>query len=153
MKVYLHCVLCTINMEIQSTHLRVILTVFVCFARSLIVVETVPIENAKPDELFTSCAALAKHGYEGYKCTPAIRCEDGYIVSDTIDGPLSAKSENANLRGSELDASNYECPKTAPRSEYDDYYYGDDYDYDEDEEEMICCRDPKFFGKGIQYEI
>ena len=138
-------------MEINSTNLRVIVTVFVCFARSLIVVETVPVDNAKPNELFTSCGDLAKDGYEGYKCTPASRCQDGYIVSDAIDDLLSAKSENSNLRNDELDASNYGC-ETVVRSEYDDYYY-DNYDYDEDEQELICCRDPQFFGKGIVHEI
>ena len=138
-------------MEINSTNFRVIVTVFVCFARSLIVVETVPVDNAKPNEVFTSCGDLAKDGYEGYKCTPASRCKDGYIVSDAIDDLLSAKSENSNLRNDELDASNYGC-ETVVRSEYDDYYY-DNYDYDEDEQELICCRDPQFFGKGIVHEI
>ena len=115
-------------------------------------VETVPVDTAKPDEVFTSCGDLAKDGYEGYKCTPASRCEDGYIVSDAIDDLFSAKSENSNLRNDELDASNYGC-ETAPRSEYDDYYYDENYDYEGDEQEMICCRDPQFFGKGIVHEI
>ena len=114
-------------------------------------VETVPVDNAKPNEVFTSCGDLAKDGYEGYKCTPASRCEDGYIVSDAIDDLFSAKSGNSNLRTDELDASNYGC-ETAPRSEYDDYY-SDDYYYEGDEQEMICCRDPQFFGKGIVHEI
>ena len=138
-------------MEINSTNLRVIVTVFVCFAWSLIVVETVPVDNAKPNEVFTSCEDLGKDGYEGYKCTPASRCEDGYIVSDAIDDLLSAKSENSNLRNDELDASNYGC-ETVVRSGYDDYY-SEDYYYEEDEQELICCRDPQFFGKGIVHEI
>lgn len=123
-------------------------------------VETVPVESSKPDELFTSCSQLSKHGYEGYECTHPSRCHKGYIVSDVIDGIVSAKSKTSNLRSTELVASNYECPQVVPSSEndyYEDYdYYITDYSvrkkrytgYEQDGEKFICCRDSNFLGKG-----
>ena len=107
-------------------------------------VETVPVESSKPDEVFTSCSELSKHGYEGYECTNPSRCINGHIVSDVTD--------LRSLRSTELVASNYECPQVVRSSEYDDYY-SEDYYYEQDEEKFICCRDQKFMGKGTRREI
>ena len=97
----------------------------------------------------TSCQDFSKYGYEGYKCTPASRCKDGYIVSDAIDELYLI---DPYRRNDGLDASNFGCQIRKRRSEYDDYYT-EDYFYPSYDQEMICCRDPQFFGKGIVYEI
>ena len=98
-------------------------------------------------EVFQQCADLKLQGYEGYECTPKSKCdEDGYIVNRVDlrkDG--SVKHFQDNDRGNkELELSNYKCPKTMIRQDYEDYDNSSD-------DEMICCRKLEFYGNGMEY--
>ena len=128
---------------------------------SVIVVQTAPQSRSLDTltEVFKLCSDLEKDGYEGYKCTPFNSCQDGYIVSNPITDQFVVKQDPGGVDEKELDVSNYECPElannAAPRQdaeEYDEYGdYDDDY-YTDSEHKLICCRDPKFFGKGKDKE-
>ena len=91
------------------------------------------------------CEDLIKIGYEGFECTPRKSCgDDGYITRSAIDGDLQVWADKSYDEyydeNQVLDLSDYECPNVR---QYDYDYYSD-----EDEDEMICCRSPKFYGKG-----
>ena len=102
-------------------------------------------------EVFKSCSDLEGDGYEGYKCVLPSSCNEGYIVSNAIQGDLALKKGKINRGSDEIDASSFDCPdnkQPSTRQDNDEYYGGyDDYDENSDEK-LICCRDPKYFGKG-----
>ena len=102
-------------------------------------------------EVFKACSDLEAEGYEGYSCVSQSSCQEGYIVSNAINGQISLKQEESKLHIEELEVSNFECPdhkEQAVRQDYDEY--GDYNDYsDPSDKKLICCRDPKFYGKGI----
>ena len=103
-------------------------------------------------EVFKSCSDLEGDGYEGYKCVSRSSCNEGYIVSNAIQGDLALKKGRINPRSDEIDASSFDCPdpkQPSTRQDNEEYYGGyDDYDENSDEK-LICCRDPKYFGKGM----
>ena len=135
---------------------RVIVFVFVGVL-SVIVVQGAPQGQSLDTftEVFKQCSDLENDGYEGYSCTAINSCQDGFIVSNPINDLFVVKQAASGVNDEELDVSNYECPEVAhnaaPRQdadEYDEYGdYGDEY-YTNSESKLICCRDPKFFGKG-----
>ena len=103
-------------------------------------------------EVFKSCSDLEGDGYEGYKCVSPGSCNEGYIVSNAIQGDLALKKGKNNTQSDEIDASNFDCPdhkQHSPRHANDEYYEGyEDYDENSDEK-LICCRDPRYFAKGM----
>ena len=105
-------------------------------------------------EVFKLCSDLESEGYEGYSCVPHNSCQDGYFVSNVVDGDLrDRQGQNKDLYEEELDVSNFECTdqeEKVVRQDYDEYGDYDGYVDDSDDPKLICCRDPKFFGKGIE---
>ena len=103
-------------------------------------------------EVFKSCSDLESDGYKGYKCVSPSSCNEGYIVSIAIQGNLALKKGKIDPGSNEIDASNFDCPdhkQLSTRQDYDEYYGSyDDYDENSDEK-LICCRDPKYLGKGM----
>ena len=92
------------------------------------------------------CEELKNHGYEGFECTTRGRCgEDGYVDVSAIEGDLTVWRDDYDEYGEthSLDLSNYDCPNV--RSENIDDYYSYE---DEEDNEMVCCRDASFYGKG-----
>ena len=135
-------------------HLRVIVTA-VCLFMTL--VEGSPLGDGLStlSEVFKLCSDLENDGYEGYKCISKSTCQDGYIVDDAINEPLTVKEGSGIVKNNDLDVSNYECPEKdgiVSERQDGDYYYDENYEYDSSEKEKICCRDPKFYGKGGRKE-
>ena len=103
------------------------------------------------------CPDLKKNGFMGYKCTPKTECNDsGYILTD-ID-PNILKNGNIDDRYNDdngLTLSQYKCKNTNDDDYYEDYdYYVTDYsvrseDISTSDNQMVCCRDPALFIKGI----
>ena len=103
------------------------------------------------------CSDLKKNDFMGYKCTPKTECHDsGYILAD-ID-PNILKNGNIDDRYSDdngLTLSQHKCKNTNDDDYYDDYdYYVKDYsvrsgDISTSDNQMVCCRDPALFKKGI----
>ena len=104
------------------------------------------------------CSDLQKKGFMGYKCTPKTECHDsGYIVTD-ID-PKILKNGNIDDTYNDdngLKLSQYNCKKSNDDDYYEDYdYYVTDYsvrseDISTSDNQMVCCRDPALFKKGIR---
>ena len=99
------------------------------------------------------CEDLKDQGYEGFECTTRSACgEDGYIQRSAITGDLSVwhdwyDSEDDYEEYDEnhqLDLDNYECPSRR-KANVEDYYSYEDY---EEFEDMVCCRNPAFYGKS-----
>ena len=93
----------------------------------------------------------------GYKCTQKTECHDsGYIITD-ID-PNILKNGNIDDRYNDdngLTLSQHKCKNTNDDDYYDDYdYYVKDYsvrseDVLTSDNQMVCCREPDLFRKGI----
>ena len=107
------------------------------------------------------CSDLQKKGFMGYKCTPKTECNDsGYILAD-ID-PNILKNGNIDDKYNDDNGfilSQYKCKKTDDDDYYEDYdYYVKDYsvrseDVLTSDNQMVCCREPDLFRKGIWLEI
>lgn len=98
------------------------------------------------------CEDLKNLGYEGFECTTRSACgDDGYIQRSAITGDLSVWYDSDDSYDSydenhQLDLENYECPNVR-KANVEDYYSYDE-SYEDQFDEMVCCRNPAFYGKG-----
>ena len=72
-----------------------------------------------------------------------------HIQRSAITGDLSVwydSYDDSYDENHQLDLDNYECPNVR-KANVEDYYSYDE-SYDDDSDEMVCCRNPAFYGKG-----
>ena len=135
-----------------SIYIKFVILQFVPFN----LIQGAPSSSSSSDTI-KLCSDLQKEGFMGYKCTPKTECHDsGYILTG-ID-PNIMKNGNIDDTYNDdngLTLSQYKCKKTDDDDYYEDYdYYVTDYsvrseDISTSDNQMVCCRDPALFKKGI----